>query len=40
VVGENMVVKGLDEDLIGKQAGYEGRSKLHHKTLLDSEFLN
>jgi len=24
VVGENMVVKGLDEDLIGKKVGYEG----------------
>ncbi len=24
VVGENMVVKGLDEDLVGKNAGYKG----------------
>ncbi len=24
VVGENMVVRGLDEDLIGKEVGYEG----------------
>ncbi len=24
IAGENMVVKGLDEDLIGKEAGYEG----------------
>jgi FKBP-type peptidyl-prolyl cis-trans isomerase SlyD len=28
VVGENMVVKGLDEDLVGKKAGYEGKIKL------------
>jgi FKBP-type peptidyl-prolyl cis-trans isomerase 2 len=28
VVGENMVVKGLDEDLIGKKAGYEGQIKI------------
>ncbi|MGZ4846911.1 MAG: FKBP-type peptidyl-prolyl cis-trans isomerase [Halobacteriota archaeon] len=28
VVGENMVVKGLDEDLIGKKAGYEGQVKI------------
>ncbi len=24
IAGENMVVKGLDDDLIGKQSGYEG----------------
>ena len=28
VVGENMVVKGLDEDLIGKKAGYKGQIKI------------
>jgi len=28
VVGENMVVKGLDEDLIGKKPGYEGQIKI------------
>ena len=28
VVGENMVVKGLDEDLVGKKAGYEGQIKI------------
>ena len=28
VVGENMVVKGLDEDFIGKKAGHEGQIKI------------
>lgn len=28
IAGENMVVKGLDEDLIGKAAGYEGQVKI------------
>jgi len=31
VAGENMVVKGLDEDLIGKAAGYEGQVKIPPK---------
>jgi FKBP-type peptidyl-prolyl cis-trans isomerase 2 len=31
IVGENMVVKGLDEDLIGKAAGYEGHVKIPPK---------
>src|SRR5674476_1056784 len=28
IVGENMVVMGLDEDLIGKASGYEGQVKI------------
>jgi FKBP-type peptidyl-prolyl cis-trans isomerase 2 len=31
IAGENMVVKGLDEDLIGKPAGYEGEVKISPK---------
>jgi FKBP-type peptidyl-prolyl cis-trans isomerase SlyD len=31
VVGENMVVAGLDEDLIGKASGYEGQVKIQPK---------
>jgi FKBP-type peptidyl-prolyl cis-trans isomerase 2 len=31
IAGENMVVKGFDEDLIGKAAGYEGQVKIPPK---------
>jgi FKBP-type peptidyl-prolyl cis-trans isomerase SlyD len=31
IAGENMVVTGLDEDLIGKASGYEGQVKIQPK---------
>src|SRR5674536_227407 len=31
IAGENMVVMGLDEDLIGKASGYEGQVKIQPK---------
>jgi FKBP-type peptidyl-prolyl cis-trans isomerase SlyD len=31
IAGENMVVTGLDEDLIGKASGYEGQVKIEPK---------
>src|SRR5659263_655340 len=40
IAGENMVVTGLDEDLMGKASGYEGQVKIQPKMLLVSESLN
>src|SRR5665811_2232701 len=31
IAGENMVVTGLDEDLMGKASGYEGQVKIQPK---------